>query len=105
MTASWRPGESAPDYEVASRLLLRRLAQTTDRMAAAEPGTEDFLVAYDESRRLRHVYRQIRETWEVPDEAWAMVPDTDPEPEHTQGSPTEQTSYYDYDAVNRAPDF
>ncbi len=75
MAQDWRPGESIDDYEVASRLLLRRLAETSDRMSAAEPGTDDFLIAYDESRRLRHMYRQVRDTWQVPAEVWAMAPD------------------------------
>ncbi len=59
------------DYEVASRLLLRRLSETSDQMAAAEPGTDDFLNAYNESQRLRQMYRQVRETWVVPSEVWA----------------------------------
>lgn len=54
------------DYEAASRTLLRRLAEMTDQMEAAEPGTDDFLVAYNESRRLREMYRQVRDQWSVP---------------------------------------
>lgn len=75
MAQDWRPGQSIDDYEVASRLLLRRLAETSDRMNAAEPGTDDFLIAYDESRRLRDMYRRVRDTWRVPAEVWAMAPD------------------------------
>lgn len=61
------------DFETAARLLSRRLAEVTQLMEAAEPGTDDFLAAYERACRLRALYRQVRETWLVPPEVWRLV--------------------------------
>ncbi len=69
------PGSAASfgNVETASRLLLRSLSDASLDMHAAEPGTDDFLVAYERSRRLRTLIRQVRETRDVPDEVWSLV--------------------------------
>ncbi len=70
-----REVDDTSEYDRASRELLRRLADTSQQMAAAEPGTEDFLTAYVESVRLREMYNQVRGTWRAPAEIWDELPD------------------------------
>ncbi|HEX8940344.1 MAG TPA: hypothetical protein VF763_09285 [Candidatus Limnocylindrales bacterium] len=65
--------QPAPDFEAASRLLARRLSEAALEMDAAEPGTDDFLTAYQRSCRLRALYREVRDTWQVPAEVWQLV--------------------------------
>lgn len=73
--ADMEPGPVASilDVEAASRLLLRSLAEASLEMHGAEPGTDDFLVAYRRSCRLRTLYRRVRETSDVPPEVWSLV--------------------------------
>ncbi len=71
--ADTRAVDEMPDFESASRLLLRRIAAVSERMTAAEPGTDDFLDAYVEVRDLKRLYRTIRGTWQVPAEFWAGI--------------------------------
>ncbi len=69
MADEWAVDERVDDtseYDRASRELLRRLAEKSQEMAAAEPGTDDFLAAYVESVRLREMYNQVRGTWRAP---------------------------------------
>ncbi len=73
--ADMGPGSAGSfvEVEAASRLLQRSLSEASLDMRAAEPGTDDFLVAYERSRRLRSLIRQVRETRDVPPEVWSLV--------------------------------
>lgn len=78
MNSGWRGGETGrADVEAARRLLLRRLSEANDRMAAAEPGTDDFIDAYVESRALQDAYRRVRGRWWFPAEVRRILPDLD----------------------------
>ncbi len=78
--AELRLADDPREFESARRMLLRRLAELNDRMTAAEPGTDDFLTAYNDFTRLRRMYRQVRESWTVPEDVWEVVPAGGPIP-------------------------
>ena len=73
MAEDWAVDDAA-DYDKASRELLRRLARKSEQMAAAEPGTDEFLTAYVESCRLQEMYHQVRGTWRAPVDIWEQLP-------------------------------
>ena len=74
MAPGMRQHEPFEEIELASRMLRVRLSETNEQMAAAEPGTDDFLDAYQEYRRLRALYEHVRQTREVPPEVWNALP-------------------------------
>ncbi len=78
--AELRAADAPALFESVRRTLLRRLADLNDRMAAAEPGTDDFLTAYNDFTRLREMYRHVRDNGTVPDEVWEVVSAEQPLP-------------------------
>ncbi len=59
--------------EAASQALLRNLAEASQSMNGAEPGSDDFLVAYQRATELRRLHRELRQTRRVPRAVWSLV--------------------------------